>query len=100
VALDERVGQSNFDERLSGDAEPTSLLVDLSQQIYGKVHVHTLDHPAGAHRLADVHVRRQIDTSDQSSDWARSTPTAGPWRPRQAWNGVIARVVRLTNHRN
>ena len=62
MVLDERVGQANLDERLSGDAEPTGLLIDLAQQVDREVHVDTLDRSAGANRLAEVHVRRQIDT--------------------------------------
>lgn len=61
VALDERVGQSDLDERLSGDAEPAGLLIDLAQEVYREVHVHSLDRSAGADRLAEVHVRRQVD---------------------------------------
>ena len=62
MVLDERIGQSNRDERLSGDAEPPSLLIDLAPQVDREVYVGTLNWAAGASRLAEVHVSRQIDT--------------------------------------
>jgi hypothetical protein len=34
LVLDERVGQPDLDERLSADAESTSLLITLAQEIY------------------------------------------------------------------
>lgn len=54
MALDERVGQSDFDECLPGHTESTGLLIDLAQQVYRKVHVDALDRSAGADRFADV----------------------------------------------
>lgn len=48
--LGERVGQPNLDERLSRDAEPSGLLVDLTQEVHREIHVHALERAAGSDR--------------------------------------------------
>lgn len=58
--LDERVGETHFDERLPGDAEPAGFLVDLAEQVDGEIHVDALDRLAGAAGLAAVHVRGEV----------------------------------------
>ena len=51
MALAERVGEPDLDERLSGDAEATGFAIDLAQQIHREVHVHTLNGATGPDRL-------------------------------------------------
>jgi broad-specificity NMP kinase len=48
---------------VSGNAEPSSLLIDLAQEVYREVYVDSLDRSAGADRRVEVHVRREIDAS-------------------------------------
>lgn len=56
VALHERVRHPHLDERLPGHTKTSGLLVDLTQQVNGEVHVDALNRTAGTDRLADVHV--------------------------------------------
>jgi hypothetical protein len=48
MILDERVGEPDPDERLSGDAEPPGFLIDLAQEVHRDVHVHALDCASGS----------------------------------------------------
>jgi hypothetical protein len=61
VALDQRIGQPDLDERLPGHAEPTGLLIDLAKQVHREIHVHALNGAARPNGLGEVHMRRQID---------------------------------------
>ena len=76
MVLDERVGQSNLDERLSGDAEPTGLLMNLAQQVDGEVHVDTLNCSTWANRLAEVHVEPTRSTPESCMASSRSAESA------------------------
>jgi hypothetical protein len=60
MALDERIGESNLDERLPGDAEPAGFLIDFAQKVHREVHVHTLNRTAGPDRSSEVHVGREV----------------------------------------
>jgi len=60
---DERIGESNLDERLPGDAKASGFLIDLAQEVYREVDVHALDRAAWPDGLGEVHMRRQLNAS-------------------------------------
>jgi hypothetical protein len=63
MALDQRVGKSDFDERLPGHAETTGLLIDLAKQVHREADVHALNGAARPNGLGEVHARRQVDAA-------------------------------------
>lgn len=56
----ERIGKTQFDERLPIDADALRLAVDGVQQVEREIHVHPLDLAPWPARLRHIQIRRQV----------------------------------------